>query len=182
MRALIENKAVSNGRNYGGEKELICAYTVLGKIDGEMREVVTARAYMGRSRSASTVYASIWIHANGYHLAGHGSAGGYGYHKESAAFADAIRSAGIQLIGSPYADDKGMVYIDVPNPEWDAAKAEANEDNYNWHTPKMLHKMVKDTGKNPCHIGGCGEQSMRSAFMAIARSVGAKGKLIFVQH
>jgi hypothetical protein len=75
-----------------------------------------------------------------------------------------------------------MVYIDVPNPEWDAVKAESGEDNYNWHTPKMIRKLVKDTGKNPCHIGGCGEQAMRSTFLAIARAVGAKGKLIFVQH
>lgn len=148
---------------------------------------------MGRSRNASTVYASIWVHANGHYLAGHGNAGGYGYHKESAAFQDAITSAGIQLVGSPYADDKGMHYIDVPNPAFDAAELARLETldtpegfeeykRYKWRVPSHVRQLVKDIGTKPCHIGGCGEQAMRSAFMAIARAVGTRGKLLMVQH
>jgi hypothetical protein len=58
--------------------------------------VIDARIYMGRSSQASTVYASVWIHTrNGVHMGGHGSAGGYGYHKESAALYDAFDSAGV---------------------------------------------------------------------------------------
>ena len=190
MKAIIKNKEVSNGRNYGGEKELVSAYSIIGTIKGELREVVTVRAYMSRSRSASSVYASIWIHANGYHLAGHGSAGGYGYHKKSAALQSAINSAGIELVGSPYADDKGMHYIEVPNPEFDAAELARLETaegwdalrNYKWSTPKHIRKLVKDTGKSPCHISGVGNESMCSAMFAIARAVGVRGKLLMVQH
>jgi len=99
MRAKI-NGEVLNGKNYGGDKELVSAYTVLGKVKGELREVVVVRCYMGRSRNAGTVYASVWVHGD-KHCAGHGSAGGYGYHKESAAIGSAISDAGIELYGSP---------------------------------------------------------------------------------
>ena len=63
---------------------------------------------MGRSNSASVVYCSIWVHShvpqdsglkNGY-WSGRGTAGGGGYHKESAALAGAIESAGITLEGN----------------------------------------------------------------------------------
>lgn len=106
MKAKIE-KQVSNARNYGNEKETVSNFIVLGKINGETREVVNARCYMGRSRSASTVYASIWVHGNGIYTSGKGTAGGYGYHKESAAISDAISDAGITLWGSPYAGETG---------------------------------------------------------------------------
>ena len=61
------------------------------------KQVVDARFWMGRSNSASVVYCSIWIHGNGFECSGRGQAGGYGYHKPSAAFAAAVGSAGIQL-------------------------------------------------------------------------------------
>lgn len=51
-------------------------------------------------RSASVVYCSVWIRQPGHgspSFAGHGSAGGYGYHKESAALEAAMHSAGIKL-------------------------------------------------------------------------------------
>jgi hypothetical protein len=104
MKAKIKNPQ-DNGRNYGGEKELINAYSVVAVHKGRPVEAVTARAYMGRSRNASVVYASIWCRPadrNAAWAAGHGSAGGYGYHKESAAFDDAIMSAGIDLYGDVY--------------------------------------------------------------------------------
>lgn len=56
------------------------------------------RCYMGRSASASVVYAVLWVRcADGHWTSGSGHAGGYGYHKESAAIADAISSAGVTL-------------------------------------------------------------------------------------
>ena len=93
MKSTI-GKTVSNGVNYGYKKELIRTYNVI--TDG-LKEIITARCYMGRSASASTVYASIWINASGIYTSGKGKAGGYGYHKESAAIAEAIESAGITL-------------------------------------------------------------------------------------
>lgn len=100
MKTLLTAKLIEarqNGRNYGGEKEMHAAYSVVTVSKGELREVVTCRVYMGRSRSASTVYASLWANNGEQWTAGHGQAGGYGYHKESAAIDDAIRSAGFKL-------------------------------------------------------------------------------------
>ena len=93
MKATLERE-VSNAVNYGDKKETTRTYNVI--TDG-LANVITARCYMGRSASASTVYASIWINSPGYHSSGKGKASGYGYHKESAAIAAAIESAGITL-------------------------------------------------------------------------------------
>ena len=80
-------------------KELVSAYSLVVRLpSGEMREVITVRCYMGRSASASVIHAVMWVKcADGHWTSGSGSAGGYGYHKESAAIADAIKSAGIEL-------------------------------------------------------------------------------------
>lgn len=163
MKAIFA-KPAQNATNYSRDKELVGAYTVLGKVNGEMREVLTARAYMGRSRSASTVYASIWVHV-GDCPSGKGSAGGYGYHKESAAFNDAIRSAGIELYGSAYGEPD----------RW-------NHNEKREYTAKERAAMARAANKQRCYIGGVGDSAMRAAFEAIARAAGAKGKLIFVNH
>jgi hypothetical protein len=102
MKAKISKPEVMNGKNYGGEKEMVSCYNVIAIDKGQIKTPITVRCYTGRSSSASTVYASIWASGKGVHVAGHGSAGGYGYHKESAAIQDAITSAGIELYGSPY--------------------------------------------------------------------------------
>lgn len=102
MRATLPAENTSNARNYGGEKETTTRYIVIGKVRGKLAPVVEARCYMGRSNSASTVYCSLWVHGE-KHCSGTGQAGGYGYHKESAALGSAIRSAGIVLTGSNYA-------------------------------------------------------------------------------
>lgn len=92
-----------NGKNLGQEKETVETFNLVVRTPDEgMFTAVTLRLYMGRSRGASTVYASIWVHGQysggaPYHTAGHGSAGGYGYCKRSAAAACAIKSAGIEL-------------------------------------------------------------------------------------
>lgn len=80
-------------------KEIVSAYSLVVRLpSGEMREVVTVRCYMGRSARASVIHAVMWVKcADGHWTSGSGSAGGYGYHKESAAIADAVRSAGIEL-------------------------------------------------------------------------------------
>lgn len=93
MKATFENPNRNNGRNY--DKELIYAATVVGCAAGEMKELVTVRCWMGRSRSSSVVYASIWTFQPW--TSGSGKAGGYGYCKKSAAVGDAIQSAGIRL-------------------------------------------------------------------------------------
>ena len=80
-------------------KELVSAYSLVVRLpSGEMREVITVRCYMGWSASASVIHAVMWVKcADGHWTSGSGHAGGYGYHKESAAIASAISSAGVTL-------------------------------------------------------------------------------------
>lgn len=106
MKAVFSDPK-QNGKNYANDKEMTAAYSIVGKVNGTLQEVVVLRAYMSRATSASVVYASLWVRGNTY-IAGHGQAGGYGYHKESAAAEAAIQSAGIELFGNVYsnADEK----------------------------------------------------------------------------
>jgi hypothetical protein len=48
----------------------------------------------------SRIYACLWINEGDHHLSGGGYAGGYGYHKASAAAQAAISAAGITLDAS----------------------------------------------------------------------------------
>ena len=102
LKATLPKTETDNGRNRSQEKELVSYWKVIAYSKGEFHEPIDCRCWMGRSKQASTVYCSIWIRdrRNGRWYAGNGSAGGYGYHKESAAIGDAIDSAGVQLTGS----------------------------------------------------------------------------------
>jgi len=91
---IIETR--ENAKNLGNSKEMVDTYNVIALTKKGLKNIVTCRCYMGRSNSASTVFASIWVHGKVY-TSGYGYAGGYGYHKVSAAIADAISSAGIKL-------------------------------------------------------------------------------------
>lgn len=107
--ASLPIERTDNAHNYSGKKELTSVYSVVVKLDANeqpsyscddsgMRELIDCRCWMGRSSRSSVVHASIWVHGRGGHsYAGAGRAGGYGYHKPSAAIGDAIRSAGIKL-------------------------------------------------------------------------------------
>ena len=97
MKAILPERGLSNARNYSGKKELISVYDLVAYKDGKLHHLMTIRSWMGRSKTASTVYSSIWVHAQGYWTSGTGTAGGWGYHKTSAAAGYAIRSAGITL-------------------------------------------------------------------------------------
>lgn len=89
---------------HGGELNInpkVLRYRKEGKLHSQLsivdrdtgREVVIVRTYY----PASTAYCCMWVHGPDTHRNGAGKAGGYGYHKESAAFADAVRDAGIDL-------------------------------------------------------------------------------------
>ena len=98
---------VQHGKNLGGEKELVSAYSLIVNTKTGPREIVTARFYMGRSNSASLVHCSVWISGPGFYTSGHGTAGGGGYDKQSAAFASALSDANVELFGP----DKKRAYI-----------------------------------------------------------------------
>ena len=87
----------SNAVNYGVNKELVSTWNVIVNSNDGLKNIITARCYMGRSASASTVYASVWVNGPDHFTNGTGKASGYGYHKQSAAISEAIKSAGIEL-------------------------------------------------------------------------------------
>ena len=96
IKASLPAAGVSNATMYDN-KELVHAVSVIGRNKAGMEEAVTARFWMGRSSSASTVYCAIWCRGKDYWTSGKGTAGGHGYCKKSAALDEAIRSAGITL-------------------------------------------------------------------------------------
>ena len=102
MKAIlpINDSEHRNGCNYGNKKEKTSQWLVIDKKTE--RTIIDCRVYMGRSNNSSLVHCSVWIHGNNYYIAGKGVAGGYGYHKESAAIASALSSSGIKLFGSEY--------------------------------------------------------------------------------
>jgi hypothetical protein len=122
-------------------KETVNTLQVVTIVKGEIKEVITARFYMGRSSQASVVYCCLWV---GGVCSGKGNAGGYGYHKESAALDEAITSAGIELYGSPYTSG----------------------------TPKTRpYNDEKIDYKRRASINGCGSTAMVDALTDIARDI-----------
>lgn len=94
----------SNAINQGQKKETITNRTLIAFKDGKFIELITARWYMGRSSSATQIDCSVWFHsaimekshAQWTDCSGRGKAGGGGYCKQSAAFEEAMNSAGIK--------------------------------------------------------------------------------------
>ena len=79
------------------EKEQTGHYAAIVIHKGELIEPIKVRCWMGRSRNASTVHASVWINSRAVHTSGSGKAGGYGYHKESEAVFRAFQNAGVEF-------------------------------------------------------------------------------------
>ena len=99
ITATFKSKSISNAKNFGHNKETVNTYDLVVIDEKQLRNIITVRFYMGRSRSASSVICSLWVNGNGYHVSGSGSAGGYGYDKQSASFYDASKKAGIKYKG-----------------------------------------------------------------------------------
>jgi hypothetical protein len=85
------NKIAAHRKEKGFYKET----SILDPRDGSA--VVIARWYWPGRDGASNCYCCIWIYGDTVHGRGAGKAGGYGYHKESAALAYALDDAGIAL-------------------------------------------------------------------------------------
>lgn len=149
MRATF-GKRSNNARGSESSHSLISEWQIIDKKTE--RTILTCRTYTkGRG---DTVYASLWVHRISEknkpasweygETSGRGQAGGWGYHKASAAVAEAISSAGIELWGSPYARP------------------------VNGDSPAVTRAMLK----KHAHIGCCGDSSIESALSAIAYAAG----------
>jgi len=81
-------------------RELVDSWTLLAFRDGKFAELVTVRWKMARSGSG-TQYCAVFFSGLPEYRVGYAKAGGYGYHKASAAFESACLSAGVTF-------DKGV--------------------------------------------------------------------------
>lgn len=75
------------------EKHFTRQVAAIAILPDKVVEAVTLRNYSTDARS----YACLWCHGNNIWINGSGTAGGYGYHRRSAASAAAIAAAGIEL-------------------------------------------------------------------------------------
>lgn len=87
----------NSAANARDKQALIHQYAAIGLVGNELRELVTLRLYMSASANASRVTAILFVSAYPISIMASGSASGYGYHKGSAATADAVANAGISL-------------------------------------------------------------------------------------
>ena len=87
-----EGRKVASNRK---ENAFSHQYTLCAIRKGEIKEVLQARIYSTNSRN----YACVWIFSteNTQYASGGGYAGGYGYHRPSAALSAALDDAGIVL-------------------------------------------------------------------------------------
>lgn len=85
----------NNGINANHRKEKHFSHSLItcAVVDGKIEQVIDMRFYTTQSR----VYCCMWVHFPNFYASGSGYAGGYGYHRESAAAAEAIKNAGFEL-------------------------------------------------------------------------------------
>ena len=80
-------------KNHRKENHFMEQYTALVLTKDGTREAVTLRVYGTRAMN----YVCLWFNNGDQWAAGTGSAGGYGYHRPSAAAAEAFTKAGVEL-------------------------------------------------------------------------------------
>ena len=93
MKVNLPEKSVFNAKYFDKKETVRTVYGVVS-CQGVVKQAVKVEWYMGRSPKSSVVYCNIWVSNV---CAGTGKAGGCGYCKRSAAFSDALRSAGIKV-------------------------------------------------------------------------------------
>lgn len=115
LKAVL-GKEVTAGKRFDDTKETCGSYTLVAATRNDkiptgfqFDHPVRVTIYCGRSRSASTVWATIRAGNDTFHCSGSGSASGYGYCKRSAAVDAAINAAKIELFGSAYTGQGGQV-------------------------------------------------------------------------
>lgn len=92
MKANLENATTHDGlHKFRKEDNFTSGIAILDRDTG--RAIVDARIYHTGSRA----YACIWVHGRDIYASGGAYAGGYGYHRASAALDSAIQRAGIKM-------------------------------------------------------------------------------------
>lgn len=96
MKATIkEPKSAINAQAHRKENYFIEEFSAIVHDGKEFKTPVTLRTY-GKKFGAAN-YACLWVNGKNVNCSGSGKAGGYGYHRTSAATQEAIEKAGIEL-------------------------------------------------------------------------------------
>lgn len=90
ITAHITSKPKGNIAPNRKEKHFTAQYSI---VTGDYSQPVILRLYGTQAKN----YACLWVNYKEVHISGGGSAGGYGYHRPSAAAQVAINNAGIAL-------------------------------------------------------------------------------------
>lgn len=97
MLATITSKEGKFNPNYRKEDHYLYEIAIMAIMaimaDYTVKNPVIIRIYGTQARN----YSAIWAKGNGVYKSGTGTAGGYGYHRPSAAAQEAIYNAGITL-------------------------------------------------------------------------------------
>lgn len=82
-----------NAKAHRKESKFYKSLSIVSFKDGQFSEPLDVRFYA----TNATTFCCIWGNVNGVHFNGSGKAGGYGYDRASAAFEDALQSAGFEV-------------------------------------------------------------------------------------
>ena len=93
MKAKFIFKDGMSARSHRKKNNFMEQYTGFALIDGVLREIVILRIYGTNAKN----YACLWYNNTDEWGSGSGSAGGYGYHRPSAAAQEAFEKAGVTL-------------------------------------------------------------------------------------
>lgn len=93
MNTIKVNFSRNFNLNHRKENHFQQQYTGLVLDGNELREAVTLRIY----GTSAVNYAALWYNNGKKWARGTGKAGGYGYHRPSAAAAEAFEAAGVEL-------------------------------------------------------------------------------------
>lgn len=93
------DNTVEKAINWNDKKEMIksVSLVVIGD-DNKMKELVSARWYIGRAQRGSKtgqIIASVWIYDRSFSCSGSAIASGHGYNKEKGALQGALNMAGV---------------------------------------------------------------------------------------
>ncbi len=80
-------------QNHRKDNSFAGEYLFIAKVGDKLKDIIRCRLYAAKVRW----YCCIWIQTETDYVSGSGYAGGYGYHKPSAAVANAIQAAGFVL-------------------------------------------------------------------------------------
>lgn len=182
-RATLARPSRNNAVNRDGTNlARVACHRIMTMRAGELQTCIEARLWFNqRGDGMNPVYCTVWARAadrsEGRHASG--SASGCGYHKHSAALADALANAGFAF---EYKPEPTRYWCDTVWDEATQRRVDLDACRY-CGRPRAEHHGARFTCKPgpvkfvPWHFGGTGDRAMTDALLAAARAMGWRGKL-----